>query len=101
MPTPYTIKKGKRKGQEVLLLNPWEKGTKYFNELVNDKKLTNTMNIKFNPKNGKPVRLSDTQRSYRQGYLDAQKDARKCYNSQQKKMLGNYNRQIYLPYSVN
>ena len=80
MPTRYTIKKGKRKGQTIYLLNPWEKGTKYFDELMNDGRITNLGEIKFN-KNGKKMRLSDTQRSYRQGYLDAQKDSRKCFNA--------------------
>lgn len=69
-----------RRGQDVILLNPSEKGTKMFDELQNDVHITNDGMIKTD-KNGKPRRLSDTQKAYRSGYLQAQKDSRRAFKS--------------------
>lgn len=72
------VKVKNRKGRNVILLDPWEKGNKMFNELQNDVHLTNDGLVKTK-KNGKPKKLNDTQKAYRSGYLAAQKDSRKCY----------------------
>ncbi len=69
-----------RRGQNVILLNPSEKGQKMFCELQNNVHLTNDGMIKTDSK-GKPRKLSDTQKAYRSGYLQAQKDARKAFKS--------------------
>lgn len=74
-----------KKGQEVVLLNPSEKGRKYADELRNGVGQTNRGYLKTDPVLGKPVRLTDTQKAYRSGYLDAQKDSAKCYNAKKKK----------------
>ncbi len=72
--------KSPKSNKNIVLLNPWEKGQKAFNELTNNCKLTNSMNIKFDKK-GKPIKLTNTEKAYRNGYLQAQKDARECYKS--------------------
>lgn len=69
-----------KRGEEVILLNPYEKGIKMYDELVNNVHITNDAKIKTD-KNGKPRRLSDTQKAYRSGYLAAQKDARKAFRA--------------------
>lgn len=69
------------------LLNPYEKGSKAFAELRDGVHYTNTGKIKRNKQN-KAIRLSDTERAYRSGYLAAQKDSRKAYNARQKKGAG-------------
>lgn len=69
-----------RKGNEVILLNPAEKGDKFADELRNGVHLTNDKRVKFR-KNGKPRKLNDTEKAYRSGYLAARKDSAKCYNA--------------------
>lgn len=69
-----------KRGREITLLNPHEKGTKYFDELTNDVRLTNDQSIKFD-KFGQPTRLTKTEKAWRSGYLAAQRDSRKCYNA--------------------
>lgn len=69
-----------KSGKDVILLNPFEKGTKMFVELQNNVHLTNDNMIKTD-KRGKPQHLSDTQKAYRSGYLSAQKDARKVFKA--------------------
>ena len=71
-------------GGTVTLLNPSEKGTKFADELRNGAKQTNDGFIKFNA-DGKPVKLTSTEASYRMGYLDAQKDSARAYNHNKKK----------------
>lgn len=68
------IYKGKK------LLNPYEKGSKAFYELQKGVHITNEGKVKINRQN-KPIRLSDTERAYRSGYLAAQKDSRRAYKS--------------------
>ncbi len=75
------IYKGKR------LLNPYEKGNKAFCELQKGVHYTNTGKVKLN-RQKKPIRLSDTERAYRSGYLAAQKDSRRAYRSRQNKNSG-------------
>lgn len=74
----------KRSGKPVTLLNPREKGTKAFDELTNGVKLTNDGHLKMDKFN-RPIPLTDEERAYRAGYLQAQKDGRKCYNAKQRK----------------
>lgn len=69
-----------RRGKDVMLLNPREKGSKMFDELTNGVHLTNDGHIKFD-KNGKPRRLSDTQKAYRSGFLAAQRESRKAFRA--------------------
>lgn len=63
-----------------VLLDPSEKGTKAFEELTQNVKLTNEGYIKFD-KNGKPQKLTKEEKAWRSGYLAAQKDSRKVYNA--------------------
>ena len=62
------------------MLNPYEKTRKFADELGNGIKQTNTGMIKFD-KSGKPVKLSDTEKSFRSGYLQARQDNAKAYKS--------------------
>ena len=74
----------KRTGKNSVLLNPAEKGRKYSAELKAGIHATNDHQIK-RKKNGQPIRLTDTQKAYRSGYLAARKDNAKCYNAKNKK----------------
>ena len=70
MAVPYKTKRGKT----ITLLNPYEKGKKYYLEQMANVRTTNTGEIKDD---GKP--LTSEQRAYRAGYLAAQKDSRKAF----------------------
>ena len=70
-----------------MLLNPCEKGKKAFYELQEGVHYTNEGKVKVNKQN-KPIRLSDTKRAYRSGYLAAQKDSRRAYKSRQNRNNG-------------
>lgn len=70
-----------KKGNDVMLLNPFEKGQKMFCELREDVHFTNDMQHYKTNKDGKPRRLSDTQKAYRSGYLQAQKDSRHAFRA--------------------
>lgn len=69
-----------RRGENVILLNPSEKGRKMACELQNDVHLSNDGLIKTD-RNGKPRRLSDTQKAYRSGYIASQKDSAKFFKA--------------------
>lgn len=69
-----------RRGKKVTLLNPAEKGRKYAAELKKGIHATNDHVVKKN-KYGKPIRLTDTQKAYRSGYLTARSDNAKAYKS--------------------
>lgn len=71
-----------------VLLNPYEKGNKAFAELRDGVHYTNDCKVKYNKRTGKPVRLTDTEKAYRSGYLAAQKDSRRAYNSRRNKNGG-------------
>ena len=71
-------------GKKITLLNPSEKGRKYADELRNGVRQRNDGLLKVDPVLGKPVRLTKAQRSYRAGYLDAQKDSAKCFKAKNK-----------------
>ena len=73
-----------KKGKKITLLNPSEKGRKFADELRNGAKQTNDGFIKFG-NDGKAIRLTDTEKSYRSGYLDAQKDSAKAYKARKAK----------------
>ena len=73
-----------RRGKKVVLLNPQEKRNKYFDELANDVALTNNKHLKTK-RNGKPKRLTDAQKAYRSGYIQAQNDSAKCYKAKKAK----------------
>ncbi len=73
-----------KKGYTITLLNPKEKGRKFADELGNGVRQTNDGHLKFN-KDGTYIRLSETEKAYRAGYLDARKDSAKCYKFKLKK----------------
>ena len=73
-----------KKGKKVTLLNPSEKGAKYANELKYKFKLTNDGRPKLTKDNAQ-ITLTKTQKAYRAGYLDAQKDSAKAYKAKNKK----------------
>jgi len=74
----------KNNGNKITLLNPSEKGAKFAKELKQGVKRTNAGGFKLD-ENKKSIKLTDVERAYRGGYLDAQKDSAKCYNAKKKK----------------
>lgn len=74
------VKVKNRRGRTVTLLNPAERGRKFADELGNGVKLTNNFMIKTTP-TGSPIRLTDTEKAYRSGYLAARKDNAKAYKA--------------------
>ncbi len=78
------VKVKSKSGKTVTLLNPSEKGSKYARELKENYKRTNALSFKLD-KDGKGMKLTDVERAYRSGYLDAQKDSAKCYNAAKRK----------------
>jgi hypothetical protein len=73
-----------KKGKEIALLNPSEKGGKFARELRTGKAETNKGELKLND-NGQPKKLNKQQRAYRSGYLSAQKDSANAYKANLKK----------------
>lgn len=73
-----------KNGRERVLLNPQGKRNKAFAELQNGVKLTNDGKVKLK-KNGQPMRLTDTEAAYRNGYIQAQNDSAKAYKYNQKR----------------
>lgn len=69
---------------KVTLLNPSEKGQKFARELREGRKRRNDGSF-YIDKTGHTVKLSDNQRAYRSGYLDAQKDSVKAYKARKLK----------------
>lgn len=74
---------GKKTVNGITLLNPSEKSRKYSDELYYNGRFTNDGNIKLDS-NGNPLRLTNIQRAWRSGYLQARKDNSKCYKSKNK-----------------
>lgn len=68
----------KKRGKDIVLLNPSEKRNKAFRELKDGIRLTNTGKVK-NGNNGKPLRLTNEGRAYRAGYIKAQDDSAGCF----------------------
>ncbi len=67
-------------GTNITLLTPNGKGAKYAKELEHNVGITNDGFVKKDKK-GRVIKLTDKQRSYRSGYLDARKDAAKAYKA--------------------
>ena len=63
-----------KRGKEVTLLNPSEKGEKYGAELKSSIRMTNKLEPKTD-RDGQISELSPSQRAYRAGYLDARRDS--------------------------
>lgn len=87
MAVKYTIKKGRNKGKTVTLLNPAEKRAKCFDELSAGVGLTNDpkhRQVKRNSK-GKQKLLTNAQKAYRAGYIQAGTDSAKCYKANKRK----------------
>lgn len=76
-----------RKGKNVTLLNPAEKGKKFAIELSHNVRLTNNGRQKTNKK-GAPLKLTNTQKSYRAGYLQARKDNANAFKSNRRRYRG-------------
>lgn len=70
-------------GSKRTVLNPHGKGRKYAAELRSKSRMTNDGEVKRD-KSGKPMTLSKAQRSFRSGYLQAQKDNAKAYKTKTK-----------------
>lgn len=73
-----------KNGKTVTLLNPAEKGEKFAKELKGGFKRTNSGRFKTD-ENKKGIRLTNEERAYRSGYLDARKDSANAYNAKKKK----------------
>ena len=69
-----------KKGIDVILLNPAEKGRKYAKELRDNRHLTNGNVVKKDDK-GKVQKLNKTSRAYRAGYLASRKDCANAYKA--------------------
>ena len=72
------------RGQKVTLLTTAGKGAKYSKELREKVRYTNNGKVKVN-KAGEAQPLTNTQRAYRAGYLDARNDSAGAYLSNQAK----------------
>ena len=75
-PTVYTGADGK----QVTLLNPHLKCQKAFRELQNNARYTNDGQIKTD-RDGNVMTLSDTQKAYRSGFIQAFSDNAKCFKA--------------------
>lgn len=73
-------------GVRKKLLNPAGKGRKFAAELKSNKHYTNDGKTKVT-KSGKLKRLTDTERSYRSGYLQARQDSAKAFKSKSYKSV--------------
>ena len=73
-----------RHGRERVLLNPQGKRNKAFAELRDGVHYTNDGQVKLG-KDGKPMRLTDTEAAYRSGFIAAQNESAKAYNHNKKK----------------
>lgn len=70
-----------KNGKQITLLNPAEKGRKAAAELKTGIKLTNDGVVKTD-RYGNVQQLTDTEKSWRSGYLAARTDSANCYNAQ-------------------
>lgn len=78
------VKGTNKKGERITLLNPYGKGKKYASELKHGRKITNDFKRKTN-KNGSSMKLTEKQKSYRAGYLQARQDSANCYRAKRSK----------------
>ena len=72
-----------KSGKRITLLNPSEKGSKYSAELKRNIQLTNNGSVKT--KNGKVKHLTSAQRTYRMGFITAQHENARAFNSAKRK----------------
>ena len=72
-----------KKGKTITLLNPAQKARKFADELSTGMHYTN--DGKYKPDKNGEIGLTDAQRAYRSGYLDARKDGAKVYKYNKKK----------------
>lgn len=84
VPDGYGVENFTEDGRRIILLNPYGKSYKYSQELTDKQKYNNNL-TSYYLKNGKPVRLSNTQLAWRSGYLQARKDNAKVFNKRKKK----------------
>lgn len=75
---------GNKNGKKVVLLNPAEKKAKYKRELKEGIKRTNSDKYKTD-KNGKMIRLTDSDRAWRAGYISSSIDGSKAHFANKKK----------------
>lgn len=73
-----------RSGKSVTLLNPAEKGEKYANELRTGVKQTNEGVLKTD-RDGCPISLTEKDKQFRVGYLNARKDSANAWKSKEVK----------------
>ena len=73
-----------KKGKDVILLNPSEKGNKYALELKANVHCTNEGDVKLDER-GHVKTLSKQSRAYRAGYLASRKDSANAYKSAEAK----------------
>ncbi len=73
-----------KNGKTIRLMDPGEKSRKFATELKSGTKFTN-FGVQKRSKNGKPMRLTDTEAAYRGGYLAARKDNARAYKHNQGK----------------
>lgn len=72
-----------KKGKKITLLNPSQKGKKFSKELKEGYAMSNSG--KYRTDEDGPLPLSNTQKAYRAGYLDARSDNAKCFKHNKKK----------------
>lgn len=72
-----------KRGKDVCLLNPSEKGNKFAVELKTNVAHTNMGQPKVDDDGYYKV-LTNEQRAFRSGYLQAQKDSANCYKAKQR-----------------
>lgn len=71
-------------GTVFTALNPAGKARKYYKENTTGYRYCNWGDEKYD-KDGKKIRLTYAQKSYRVGYIDCRKDEAKIYNAKRKK----------------
>ena len=72
--------------KKVTFLNPAEKGKKAAKELKSGIRYTNDGAVKLD-ENGKKIKLTKAQKSYRAGYLTARKDNARAYRAKKNNYL--------------
>ncbi len=68
-------------GTKQTLLNPAGKVAKAYKELRDGKRYLNNGHVKIDRQTNQEMPLSDTQKAWRSGYLQAQKDSSNAYKS--------------------
>lgn len=73
--------KDRRTGKDKRILTNAQKGYKYANELRTGYRETNDGDMKFDRNTGMAIELTDTQKAYRSGYLEARRDIGKAFSA--------------------